>query len=495
MNKILLLIIGALFIQLPTVFGQFRYTFISEPDSAAVYINGEKVGYTPYLADYYWKKTAKDKKILFSVKEDGYISWSDSLTEKPSTFDKYARITLKPDIPYYKFDSTSVFVAFDKIIANFDNNQQIGTYLYADGRSEPVKWEGTVKTGSESFDRKFYDIIMRSGIPTRTTTGVSLFNQQNARKQLPRYIIGAQILSYQVNFVVGEKIKKLNVGRITSSLIMGIEWQVMDKSTGKIVLKYSNKGISHTRSNNGISADNLTAFENSLIDFLRNGKLDELIKNTEDSYLILKNDQIDSVKQNLVLLTTRPQIYNNFGELIKAVAPSCVTIITDGGHGSGAIIDPRGYILTANHVVDGTNSIIIKFENGIELTAKLVRSDFDADVALLKIEGNNFKAVPISLDEVNLGEEAYTIGTPVEIELGQSISKGMISGKRLIENQTYIQLDMSVSPGNSGGPLLNSKGEIIGIIQKKMVGKGIEGVGFAIPIKKAIQVIGVSVAE
>lgn len=494
MNKILLIIL-LLFSVLSTVDGQFRYIIVSEPDSAAVFINGEQVGNTPYVADYYWKKTAIDKKIVFSVKEEGYEPWSDTIRGKPYKLNKKVRIILNSDVPFYKFDSIAIFAAFDKIIANFDNNQRIGTHFFDDGRSEPIKWEGTVKTGDESFVRKFYEVVSKSGIPTSATAGAALFSEQERkRKQLPRFIIGAQILTYKVN-VVEEKKNKAKASRVASSVRMNIEWQVFDKLSGEIVLKYSNTGISHTRTSYGSRADNLMAFENSLIDFLRNGKLNDLIKNTKESDLIIKNELNDSLKQSVTISKIKLPVFHNFSELVKLVNPSCVTIVTDGGHGSGVVIDSKGHILTANHVVEGINTVSVKFDNGIELSAKIISSNTDADVALLKIEGNSFKALPITLEDPSLGSEVFTIGTPADIELGQSISKGMISGKRLIENQTYIQLNMSVSPGNSGGPLLNDKGEIIGIVQKKIVGTGIEGIGFAISIEKALKVLGITLEK
>ena len=77
------------------------------------------------------------------------------------------------------------------------------------------------------------------------------------------------------------------------------------------------------------------------------------------------------------------------------------------------------------------------------------------------------------------------------MELGQSVAKGILSGKRKIKDKIYIQTDMAVSPGNSGGPLLNEKGEIIGIVQRKIVDEGVEGIGFAIPIDKAIEILNI----
>src|SRR5690554_8102796 len=87
-----------------SAFGQFHYTISSLPDSATVYVNGEKVGYTPYQAKYYWNQKNDSKQMIFSVELDGYETWSDTLKEKPKTFDKRATLSLKPILPSFKLD-------------------------------------------------------------------------------------------------------------------------------------------------------------------------------------------------------------------------------------------------------------------------------------------------------------------------------------------------------------------------------------------------------
>jgi len=483
---LVLLMIGGSF---TTAFGQFHYTIISNPDSATVLINGKIVGNTPYVASYYWKKTADDKRIIFSIEQDGYETWSDTLMKKPLKFDKRVAVTLERKLPAFKFDSTStVFVAFDKVIARFDNSQQIGNLIDKDGKTEPIKWEGTVKSGEQAFENKFYEVLAKTGIPTVSTKDITLFNQREKNK-LPRFIVGARIKDYWIN-VVNHKKDKAKAGKISNRVRMTIEWQVLDKSTGKVALTATTTGISHTRSSSNSAADNLAAFEDALIRFLETNRLTDLMKSSLDGGISSFSEK--DTTQTTVALKLNPvklPAFKNFSELVKIVSPSCVTIITDGGHGSGAIIDERGYILTAYHVVDGVNRIRVKFGNGMELQAKLIRFDYKTDVALLKIEGNHFTALPIGTVEAALGEDVFTIGTPAEIELGQSISKGTLSGKRLLEQQTYLQIDMAVSPGNSGGPLFDEKGFIIGIIDKKIVGSGVEGIGFAIPISTAIKTL------
>jgi serine protease Do len=118
----------------------------------------------------------------------------------------------------------------------------------------------------------------------------------------------------------------------------------------------------------------------------------------------------------------------------------------------------------------------------------LIKANDDRDVALLKISGSGFKALPLGTsDDASVGTEVVAIGTPQDIKLGQTVTKGIVSGKREMEEKNFIQTDVAINSGNSGGPLINSSGEVIGIIVAKVFGKSVEGLGFAIPINEAIK--------
>jgi S1-C subfamily serine protease len=130
------------------------------------------------------------------------------------------------------------------------------------------------------------------------------------------------------------------------------------------------------------------------------------------------------------------------------------------------------------------------FSDGLKQQAVIRSFDLENDVVLLEISGSGYRALPIGRsDSLSLGDEVITIGTPADLSLGQSVARGILSGKRMFEDIVYLQTDMAVSPGNSGGPLLNSKGEIVGIIQRKVVMSGVEGIGFAIPIERAASIL------
>ncbi len=160
------------------------------------------------------------------------------------------------------------------------------------------------------------------------------------------------------------------------------------------------------------------------------------------------------------------------------------------GAGSGFIIAKDGYILTNNHVVADADKITVRLNDEREFTAKVVGTDPQSDVALIKIDGKNLPVLPLgNSDKIQVGEWVIAIGNP--FELYQTVTVGVVSAKGrnhmgISEYENYIQTDAAINPGNSGGPLLNIHGEAIGI-NSAIFSKsgGYMGIGFAIPINMA----------
>jgi len=171
----------------------------------------------------------------------------------------------------------------------------------------------------------------------------------------------------------------------------------------------------------------------------------------------------------------------NLQEAVKAV----VTVKTPEGHGSGCIISNDGYLITNYHVIaeDTSDEVKIITSDGDSLKAKYVRSNTSYDLALFKLEkAGTYKFFSPNLStDIIMGTEVYAIGTPTDIELGQTMTKGIISSKRKSGDRTLIQTDVSLNPGNSGGALVDSKGVLQGIVNASLVRWGVQGIGFAIP--------------
>jgi serine protease Do len=175
---------------------------------------------------------------------------------------------------------------------------------------------------------------------------------------------------------------------------------------------------------------------------------------------------------------------------------------TSIGYGSGVIYDAAGYVLTNDHVIRDAQEIRVTFPDGRDLVAELVGTDPVTDVAVLKVEGEGLPVAPLGTSQgLLIGEWTIAIGNPFAYLLSNSeptVTAGVVSavGRHIIptnEDQGFylgmIQTDASINPGNSGGPLVNALGEVIGVNTSIFSRSGgSEGLGFAIPIDRALRV-------
>ncbi len=190
--------------------------------------------------------------------------------------------------------------------------------------------------------------------------------------------------------------------------------------------------------------------------------------------------------------------------IYEEVNPSVVYIDTESGSGSGFVWDTEGHIVTNYHVVHGAETIKVKFWDDREATASLVGEDADSDLAVVKVDPNGLDLRPVRLGDstrVRVGERAIAIGNP--FGLAWTMTVGIVSaiGRTIPAPSNYaipeaIQTDAAVNPGNSGGPLLNGRGEVIGIVsQIRSPVRANSGVGFAVPIHIAKRVVPVLIAK
>ena len=282
--------------------------------------------------------------------------------------------------------------------------------------------------------------------------------------------ISSKITKLQFNNVYA------SVGRFTQFYLitkMDVEWEIFDlynQSKHKQLFKEVASGeFSYSFNGDQTSKNSLQdALTESFFKFLATKEVQQLIK---------KENEEDIKMEKLKII--RPAVVSNLEDAMEAT----VTIKTKDGHGSGCFISTDGYIITNFHVVAGTSDkITVINKEGKEFPAKLIRKNEFSDLALIKIEGTSAKAFTLpQTKNYKIGDDIFAIGTPKSIELGQSLSKGIISGFRTHEKNNWIQTDASVNGGNSGGALVSKSGEFIGVVNAKVFGLGVEGLGFSIP--------------
>ena len=203
----------------------------------------------------------------------------------------------------------------------------------------------------------------------------------------------------------------------------------------------------------------------------------------------LTTEQVaDLVSPSVVVITTEQVVYSQWSWYGQNQVES--------GAGSGVIISSDGYILTCAHVVDGASTITVTIGDK-DYTATLVGEDTTSDIAVIKIDADGLTPSTVgNSDSLKVGQSVMAVGNPLG-ELGGTVTGGMISalnrsvtiqGSSSVNTMSLIQMDASVSPGNSGGGLFNMNGELVGIVNAKSSSSDAEGLGFAIPINDAIKV-------
>ena len=203
----------------------------------------------------------------------------------------------------------------------------------------------------------------------------------------------------------------------------------------------------------------------------------------------LTTEQVaDLVSPSVVVITTEQVVYSQWSWYGQNQVES--------GAGSGVIISSDGYILTCAHVVDGASTITVTIGDK-DYTAALVGEDTTSDIAVIKIDADGLTPATVgNSDSLKVGQSVMAVGNPLG-ELGGTVTGGMISalnrsvtiqGSSSVNTMSLIQMDASVSPGNSGGGLFNMNGELVGIVNAKSSSSDAEGLGFAIPINDAIKV-------
>ncbi|MGC9002586.1 MAG: S1C family serine protease [Dictyoglomus sp.] len=250
-----------------------------------------------------------------------------------------------------------------------------------------------------------------------------------------------------------------------------------------------------------------------LIIFILGALIGGFIGSVGGYYLLNKNSPASSeTKINNVVPTQELYIPSSLGAFEKDIVAvvkksmpavvniSTITLVEDfffgiypsSGVGSGFIIDPKGYILTNYHVVEGARKIDVTLSEGKKYSGRVVGYDKRSDLAVIKIDAENLPALPLGdSDKLEPGQFAIAIGNPYG--LNRTVTLGIVSAlnRTIVEPngvrlENLIQTDAAINPGNSGGPLINIKGEVIGI--NTAIKSDAQGIGFAIPINKAKQI-------
>ena len=253
-----------------------------------------------------------------------------------------------------------------------------------------------------------------------------------------------------------------------------MEIQLLDTDTQQVVFRkhYQGYGLEQSKEPQPLYAAFVNAIDHALADpqFVANLNGAEAGAVADAARPVLTIARCDQAVDS--------RLPDSIGGLMNAVVGLRAGSVT----GSGVIISPDGFILTAAHLVDGRESVVVALAGGMELDASVLRVDGGRDVAILRVPGRAHKCVPVSSELAAIGTDIFAVGTPLDAKLSNSITRGIVSGHREIDGARLLQTDASINPGNSGGPLFNANGRVQAIVSFKAYGPAIEGIAFGVPI-------------
>jgi hypothetical protein len=261
-----------------------------------------------------------------------------------------------------------------------------------------------------------------------------------------------------------------------------VNWQIYGQLERKVIYETTTEGSYETDKldSGGIPKFVTNAFAVAVQNLLADQGFHALVLRSKDQ----QAGALPEPVYTSVAIDRSPRILRG----ISDVRAAAVTVFAGRGHGSGFIISPSGYVLTNEHVVKEARFVKVRLANGREILGDVVRSDSARDVALIKVAETNLPCISLRLATApNVGDEVYAIGTPLSEKLDVSVTRGIISAYRDEGGLKFIQSDVQVHPGNSGGPLVDKDGEVIGIsVAGIMTGGVSQNLNFFVPIADAV---------
>ena len=308
----------------------------------------------------------------------------------------------------------------------------------------------------------------------------------------PDYLVGASVISYKKNDCFKGNVVNIQAAR-SSEVDVAVEWQFYDSASNTVVLTVDTHGYYK----GDVDEDPIQtktyerALENNVRMLLANQQVHDLLIPPAGP----AQAAAGGGSAHLLTIKEGGQLRGPITGNMTQVQNSVVTITFSTGHGSGVIISKDGYVLTAKHVVGNAKKAIVKTSDGKDLSATVVAIDQRFDAALLKTNEPIPGFLPVAEAPIAVGAEVYAVGTPLSKDLAASVTKGVVSGYRTVDGVSQIQSDVSIMPGNSGGPLLDGSGNIVGL-SRSMVGLGglpiKTGISFFTPIDQVLQSVNIA---
>ena len=413
--------------------------------------------------------------------------------------------TINTTMPKGKFvkiskkESKSTF-ALAKLITDIDRGETIFTFP-AKATTKGLMCNASIKDGDVTYSggKKylgdwstelgdiFYEELTRLGYNIAGDPK-DLFNA-NASVSSAEYLIAGRVIKMTGNFCSDHDFwYAMPTNKYSGEMSVTVEWSVLNTLTKNIVLNETITGYYKLEKpeKEGITTVFENAFAISSENFAKSIKLRNLAVGKK---IVATND--NNSKKEIKISQGKAQKEFNINNLRSNI----VTIRIGQGHGSGFFVGNNGYLLTNAHVVGDSKSVQIITSSGMEIEGQVIRKNKSRDVSLIKVPLKITNSLYLKFQIPDIASDVYAAGTPIDEALKTTVTKGIISNIR-VDNASglkFIQADASISPGNSGGPLFDKFGNVIGISVAKYNTNSAEGLGLFIPLQDAFNSIKLSI--
>jgi serine protease Do len=379
-----------------------------------------------------------------------------------------------PVVASLPFGAVPKPVAFARVKAEMEPNQAVGTF--ADGLactgSQPVTWK-QVGGSFSNMKELFGEELKAAGFKPDSDPGNMFADQQSTPTDLQ---VGALFKTVNVSLCNG-------VMRATNKVSLAIEWQVYSSLRREVLATVeTHEGAQQIKA---VGAPDVghniyqQAFAANVRGLLANETFRKLVTAPDAAIPNAATAAEPLTAIRLVGGATRAT------PLADAVG-SVVSVFAGGGFGSGVLVSSDGYLLTNHHVVGETPQVKIRWSDGFETTGQVIRTDKRRDVALIKTEPRGRTALAINRSAPPVGTKVYAIGTPLDPKLQSTVTSGIVSANRIVDGFSFIQSDTPVTHGNSGGPLLDETGAVVGLTDWGVPADKGSTLNFFIPIGDAL---------
>jgi S1-C subfamily serine protease len=362
-----------------------------------------------------------------------------------------------------------------------------GNRLYCDLSPREVRWKAeNPELDAHRLATVFNEELVSAGL--KSDREENLFEPESASGTLK---VGAIIKDMHARICSAPRQGMPSRRTFRGSVDMTVEWQVFDPLRRETLarLTTSAKGEQRDRSFDGV--------ERIIVDGFR-----------ENARALIAMPQFVEVANAAASRSDAPPKPADRTTLLIALAKegklpiadavgSVVTIFSADGHGSGFLISADGYLLTARHVVGESKTVRVRWSDGFEADGEVLRQDKRRDVALIKAPtAHSRRPLVLRSTLLNAGDPVYAIGTPLDPKLANTVTKGVASAyrTRIGDGLSFLQSDVSVNHGNSGGPLLDERGAVVGFTDWGIMPDGPDtpvGLNFFVPIGDALDFLAI----